>query len=100
MNILWSPLALDRVSEIAGYIAQDKPLAAEKWVRALFSKVEQLEISPELGRVVPEIGNVQFRELIYPHYRIIYRIEKNRISILTIRHGRQLLPIEEMKEQI
>jgi len=96
MTILWSPLALDRVSEIAGYIAQDKPAAAEKWVRAIFSKVEQLEISPELGRVVPEIGNIQFRELICSNYRIIYRIEQDRISILTIRHGRQLLPIDEI----
>jgi toxin ParE1/3/4 len=97
MYIIWSPLALDRISEIAGYIAHDKPSAAEKWVRALFSKVEQLEVSPELGRVVPEIGNSQFRELIYHNYRIIYRIEKIRISILTVRHARQLLPIDEIK---
>lgn len=97
MNIIWSPLALDRVSEIAGYIAQDKPSSAEKWVKTIFSKVEQLEVSPELGRIVPEIGNHQFRELIYCNYRIIYRVEKNRISILTVRHGRQLLPIDEIK---
>ena len=88
MDIIWSPLALDRVSEIAGYIAQDKPSAAEKWVKAIFSKVEQLEVSPELGRIVPEIGNSQFRELVYCNYRIIYRVEKIRISILTVGHGR------------
>lgn len=97
MTIVWSPLALDRVAEIAGYIARDKPSAAEKWVKTVFAKVEQLEISPELGRVVPEIGNVQFRELIYSQYRIVYRIEKKSISILTVRHGRQELPIEEIR---
>ena len=97
MDTIWSPLALDRVSEIAGYIAQDKPSAAEKWVKALFSKVEQLEVSPELGRIVPEIGNSQFREFICCNYRIIYRVEKIRISILTVRHGRQLLPIDEIR---
>ena len=97
MTIVWSPLPLDRVAEIAGYIARDKPSAAEIWVKTVFAKVEQLEISPELGRVVPEIGNVQFRELIYSQYRIVYRIEKKRISILTVRHGRQELPIEEIR---
>ena len=97
MNIIWSPLSLDRISEIAGYIARDKPSAAEKWVKAIFLKVEQLDVSPELGRIVPEIGNSQFRELIYCNYRIIYRIEKIRISILTIRHSRQLLPIDEIR---
>lgn len=96
MTIVWSPLAVDRVSEIAGYIAQDKPSAAENWINTVFSKVEQLKTSPEIGRVVPEIKNKQFRELIYGNYRIIYRIEKKQISILTIRHGKQILPIDEI----
>lgn len=96
MRITWSPLAVERASEIAEYIAQDKPAAAVKWINAVFSKVERLASSPEIGRVVPEIKNNQFRELIYGNYRIIYRIEKKQISILTIRHGRQILPIEDI----
>jgi len=96
MNIIWSPLAVDRASEIADYIAQDKPAAAEKWIKTVFSKVERLMTSPEIGRMVPEIRNNQFRELIYGNYRIIYRIEAERISILTIRHGKQILPIKEI----
>ena len=96
MNIVWSPLALDRASEIARYIAHDNPAAAEKWIKTVFSKVEQLKISPEIGRIVPEIRNNQFRELIYGNYRIVYRIEAERISILTIRHGKQILPIKEI----
>ena len=96
MKIIWSPLAVDRASEIAHYIAQDKPSAAEKWIVTVFSKVEQLKSSPEIGRVVPEINNNLFRELIYGNYRIIYRIEKKQISILTIRHGKQILPIDEI----
>jgi len=96
MKIVWSPLAIDRASEIAEYIAQDKPSAADKWINAVFSKVEQLASLPEIGRVVPEIKNDQFRELIYGNYRIIYRIEKKQISILTIRHGKQILPIKDV----
>ncbi len=97
MRIIWSPLAVDRASEIADYIAQDKPSAAEKWIDTVFSKVEQLKSSSEIGRIVPEINDSQFRELIYGNYRIIYRIETKQISILTIRHGRQILPINEIK---
>lgn len=96
MKIIWSPLAIDKASEIAEYIAQDKPSASEKWINTVFSKVERLKSSPEIGRIVPEIRNDQFRELIYGNYRIIYRIEKNQISILTIRHGKQILPIKEI----
>jgi toxin ParE1/3/4 len=96
MKIVWSPLAVERVSEIAEYIAQDKQAAAVKWINVVFSKVERLSASPEIGRVAPEIKNDHFRELIYGNYRIIYRIEKKQISILTIRHGRQILPIEDI----
>jgi toxin ParE1/3/4 len=97
MKIIWSQLAIDRASEIAEYIAQDKPSAAEKWIEALFSKVEQLQSSPEMGRAVPEIRNGQFRELIYGNYRIIYRVEKKQVSILTVRHGKQILPMDEIE---
>lgn len=96
MKIVWSPLAVERASEIAEYIAQDKPAAAVKWTNVVFSKVERLSSSPEIVRVVPEIKDDHFRELIYGNYRIIYRIEKKQISILTIRHGRQILPIEDI----
>jgi toxin ParE1/3/4 len=96
MKICWSPLAIDRASEIAEYIAQDKPSATAKWIDTVFSKVEQLKSTPEIGRLVPEIRNDQFRELIYGNYRIIYRFEKELISILTIRHGKQILPIDEI----
>ncbi len=97
MKIVWSPLAVERASEIGGYITLDKPSAADKWINAVFSKVGQLASSPEIGRIVPEIKNDRFRELIYGNYRIIYRIERKQISILTIRHGKQILPMKDIE---
>lgn len=97
MKIVWSPLAIDRVSEIAGYIAQENPTAAEKWVDTVFRKVEDLQDFPESGRVVPETENKAIREMIYGNYRLIYRLEEKRISVLTVRHGKQILPVDEIK---
>ena len=96
MKIIWSPLAIDRVSEIAAYIAQENPTAAEKWVDTVFRKVEDLQDFPESSRVVPETENKAIRELIYGNYRLIYRLEKKRISVLTVRHGKQILPVDEI----
>jgi len=98
MRIVWSPLAIQKAADIADYIAQDKPAAATNWIKTVFSKVDQLKSAPEIGRIVPEINDKQFRELIYGNYRIIYRVEVLQISILTIRHGMQILPIDEIKE--
>lgn len=90
------PLFCHRASEIAEYIARDNPTAAENWVNAIFTHVEQLKKFPGSGRNMPEINNYSFRELIYGNYRIVYRIEENRVSILTIRHGKQILPTDEI----
>jgi plasmid stabilization system protein ParE len=58
--------------------------------------VEELKAFPECGRIVPETGNKAIRELIYGNYRIIYRLEEKRISVLTIRHEKQILPVDEI----
>ena len=97
MKIIWSPLAIERASEISDYIAQDNPTAAISWVETLFDKVNILKSSPKSGRMVPETQRDDIREIIYGNYRIIYAVTKNKICILTIRHGRQILPTEEIK---
>jgi len=97
MRIIWAPLAVERAAEIAEYISRDNPTAAKNWIDKVFYKVEQLKSFPESGRIVPEINSKDFRELIYGNYRIIYRIEKTQLSILTIRHGKQILPVDEIQ---
>lgn len=89
MRVVWAPIVLDRVEEAARYIAQDRPRAAAKWIDGLFNSVRQLADFPESGRVVPEVGRPEVRELIYGQYRVIYRLEAKRISMLTVRHQRQ-----------
>ena len=99
MKIVWSPLAIERVSEIAQYIAQDSPGAAVKWIDTVFKKVKRLKKFPKSGRRAPETRRMDIQEILYGNYRIIYRISPNDVSILTVRHGKQILPQEEIAEQ-
>jgi toxin ParE1/3/4 len=96
MKLIWSPLSLQRIQEISDYIALDNIGAANNWIDILFDKVEKLKNNPEIGRVVPEIGKSDIRELIFGNYRIIYLASKKQISILTVRHFKQILPTEEI----
>jgi plasmid stabilization system protein ParE len=98
MKVEWSPLALDRVSEIARYIAKDDPGAAERWVNQLFDSVERLGDFPESGRVVPEVGVRRIREVIFGAYRVIYSV-KDKVEILTVRRGSQLLDVSEIEDE-
>jgi plasmid stabilization system protein ParE len=91
LKVVWAPLAIERAYEAARYIAQDKPEAALKWLDGLFKVTDRLERFPKSGRVVPEIASEEFREVIYRSHRVIYRIEKTSVSILTVRSSAQLL---------
>jgi len=97
MEIEWSPLAIERVLEIAEYIALDKPDVAMQWASDIFDSTDKLREHPRLGRIVPEIQEDEYRELIEGNYRIIYLIGTSKISVLTVRHGKQLLSVEELK---
>jgi plasmid stabilization system protein ParE len=44
---------------------------------------------------VPEISNPEIRELLFKKYRIVYRVKKNAVEILTVFEGRRLLRVDE-----
>ena len=91
MKIVWTELAVEKLEECADYIAADKPIAALKWTEKIRTSINKLKKFPEIGRTVPEIKRIDIREIVEGNYRIIYKVELERISILTIRHGKQLL---------
>ena len=97
MKIVWSPLALERVEDIARYIAEDNLDAALRWVDGLFATVERLADFPKSGRMVPEVGSPRISELIFGTYRVIYSV-KDQVNILTVRRSSQLLRMSEVGE--
>jgi plasmid stabilization system protein ParE len=93
-RVVWLPLAVQRVTQIAQHIARDRPRAASKWVDEIFAAVTPLARFPESGRVVPEVGRDEIREVFHGEYRIIYKLEPSRVAILTVRHGRRRFRLE------
>ena len=96
MKVIWSPLAIERAYEATAYIARDKPGAAVTWIEGLFKATDRLELFPESGRVVEDIGLPNYREIVYRSHRIIYRVEESRVSILTVRHFARMLDKAEI----
>jgi len=99
VKLIWTELAVEKLEELADYIALDKPLAALKWAETIQKSVIKLTKFPQLGHEVPEIERSDIREIINENYRIIYRIETERILILTIRHCKQLLNQKDIAEK-
>jgi toxin ParE1/3/4 len=89
MKIVWSPLAQTRALEAVDYIAQERPQTAAAWLGELVTRVASLDRFARRGRVVPEIGQERYRELLYAPYRVIYRVDATQVVILTLRHSRR-----------
>ena len=87
MKIVWTDPAIDDLQAIRDYIARDSELYADDFAAGILAAVERLESFPELGRVTPEAGVSKIREILFGNYRIIYRVRKNKIQILTVIHG-------------
>lgn len=92
-RVIWSPQALDDVDAIASYLERNSQTYAKLQVQRFFDKVKLLETHPLLGRVVPEVNQLHFRELIVDGtYRIVYRVvDAETLGIVTVHHTSKLL---------
>jgi toxin ParE1/3/4 len=91
MKIEWTEPAFLDLDGIRDYIARDSEYYASQFIGRIIEAVEKLERFPEMGRLAPDAGAKNIRELLFQHYRIIYRVEVERILVLTVIHcGRDL----------
>ena len=75
----------------AWYAEQQVPAVGDKLLREIVSQVERLGAFPESGRVVPEFGLANLRELIFPPFRIIYRLDESKVRVVRVWRSERLL---------
>lgn len=92
MNILWSFEAIEDLTSLRAYIAEDDPAAARGIVLHIMHNIEQLlPDNPQMGRSGRVPGT---RELVIPKTPFIvpYRLQRNVIQILRVYHGARRWP--------
>ena len=77
----------------AWYAEQQIPAGGDKLLREIVSQVERLGAFPESGRVVPEFGLANLREIIFPPFRIIYRLDESKVRVVRVWRSERLLKI-------
>lgn len=91
-EVIWSNIAEKDLVEIIEYIATDNPANALRIFKKVRQKASNLYSFPERGRIVPELreqGISQYRELIIPPWRMIYRISEKTVHVLSVLDSRQ-----------
>ena len=79
----------------AWYAEQQVPEVGERLLREIIAHVERLADFPESGRVVPEFGLVQLREIIRPPFRIVYRLGEERVRVVRVWRSERRLEVSE-----
>lgn len=90
-EVRWTPQAANDLEAIAELIAEDSPAYANLFAMDVLAAVERIADFPKSGRAVPEIRDPSLRESILGNYRIIYRVKRELVEILTVCHGARLL---------
>jgi addiction module RelE/StbE family toxin len=91
MTLYWTETAKQDLQAIRQYIAVDNPSVAKRWVQRLRERARNALHAPLAGRAVPELSREDIRELIEGNYRIVYQMLEDRLVILTVFEGHQLL---------
>ena len=93
-RVLWASSARRDLEGIVSYLADRSQQAALATLDRLEGRARSLAGLAERGRVVPELTRLhlrEYRELVVPPYRIIYRIRGPRVLVLAVLDARRSL---------
>jgi plasmid stabilization system protein ParE len=65
----------------------------------IFDAIDRAALFPRLGRQVPEFEDEMLREIIFQNYRIVYRIDGERIGVVAVRHAEMDMRAEIERSQ-
>ena len=95
--VRWSGQARADLKAIHDVIARDSTHYARKVTQELVEKSDALAALPRLGRVVPELGDDNVREIPVYSYRILYELKPgDDVVVLAVIHRRRDLRSEEI----
>ncbi len=88
-KVKWTEKASSNLQAIHDYIAKDSKTYAARFIKSLIRATTKLEQMPRCGRIVPELEDYGFREVVYQNYRIVYRLVEGSedVEILAVVHS-------------
>ncbi len=90
-KVTWSPEAIEDLESITEYIGRDSEFYARAVATRIVEMARGIGSFPWIGRVVPELGDEKIRERLVYSYRVVYRVEENRILVVAVIHGKRLI---------
>lgn len=86
----WKKQANNDLIKIVTHIAEESEAAADRLADLILEKAEQLRERPELYRPGRVRGTREM--VVHPNYIVIYRVRKETIEILRVKHSARRWP--------
>lgn len=82
--VIWSENAIASIQDIYDYVYKQSPQNADLVIYTLFDLGDKLNLFPEKNPIEPLFNTKEIRFFPKWNFKIVYRIELNRIYILDI----------------
>ena len=89
MKVTWAPLAREQTADAFAFISAERPSAALRRFEEIVERAGSLSDFPDMGRMMPEAGRPEVREVVAEPYRLIYRRDPDEVIIIGVFHSRQ-----------
>ena len=86
-EIVWRPLALRQLQQLADYIGAENPRAATAYIDTILTACERLTDFPRSGRMFDDA----YRLLVVRNHLVVYRddADQSKVIIITVLDGRR-----------
>ena len=96
-NFRFTPPARKQFISAFRYIKSNNPTAAYNLRESVYEAFGNVKTFPDMGRIVPEFPELEFREIIVKPYRFFYDVVGDTIWIVGVWHSAQI-PDEPSRE--
>jgi plasmid stabilization system protein ParE len=86
-TLRWTEAAAQDLAAAADFIARDSPFYAVALVREARAAAQTLKTLADRGRVVPEAGSSEVREVFVKSYRLIYKVGPSSVTVVAFVHS-------------
>lgn len=86
-EVVWTSTCFRDLEQAYQYIALDSAVYAQSLAEDVVERARWLGRNAEMGSKVPEFDLEEIREVRVGRYRLIYRLEPGRVTLLGLIHG-------------
>ena len=86
-DVVWARRARSDLRVAVSHIQANSPDAARSFASATIRASRSLSTLSERGRVVPELGQEDVRELLLGRYRLVYEVSADKVAVVRLIHA-------------